>query len=60
MKMDDNQNVTLELYDGPKNASYTAIYPTHCEGAVGAFITFDLTRRESFEHLHNWVNLVKE
>ena len=31
-----------------------------CKEAKAAFVAFDLTQRDSFTNLHNWVNMVKE
>lgn len=58
MTMRDTSQVTIQLCETQK--SYATIEPDFSRGAVGAFVTFDLTERDSFDSLQHWVNLIKE
>ena len=56
MTMKDTSHVSIQLCETASSASDACFY----DGAVGAFVVFDLTNRPSFDSLQNWVNIVKE
>ena len=39
--------------------AFQSITRTYFKGAMGALLIYDITRRESFDHVVNWLNEVK-
>lgn len=54
--MKDTSQVSIQLIETCSNFADASLY----DGAVGAFVIFDLTNRQSFDSLQNQVNIIKE
>lgn len=56
--MKDTSQVSIQLIETITSGNFadTSFY----DGAVGAFVIFDLTNRQSFDSLQNQVNIIKE
>ena len=50
-------NITLSIWDilGQKDESAVRVSPVYYGGANGAFIICDITRKETFENIHEWI-----
>ena len=50
----DNANVRLQIWDLAGQQHFSFVRPPFYRGASAAIYVFDITRRESFEHLDEW------
>lgn len=55
----ENQVVEIQLWDTAGQEQYRALAPMYYRGAAGAILVFDITNRESFNDLNEWVDLFK-
>lgn len=51
-----NDIIKLQIWDTAGQESFRSITRSYYRGAVGAIIVFDITKRESFEHIQEWIN----
>ncbi|EGG18213.1 Rab GTPase [Cavenderia fasciculata] len=51
----DNNQVKLQIWDTAGQEKFRSITRAYYRGAVGALIVYDITRRETFEGLANWL-----
>eukprot|EP01127_Copromyxa_protea_P002782 TRINITY_DN12733_c0_g1_i1.p1 TRINITY_DN12733_c0_g1~~TRINITY_DN12733_c0_g1_i1.p1 ORF type:complete len:212 (-),score=42.96 TRINITY_DN12733_c0_g1_i1:80-715(-) len=51
----DDTQVRLQIWDTAGQESFRAITRSYYRGAAGALLVFDITRRESFNHLESWL-----
>eukprot|EP00920_Eleutheroschizon_duboscqi_P007614 GHVT01017354.1.p1 GENE.GHVT01017354.1~~GHVT01017354.1.p1 ORF type:complete len:257 (-),score=37.72 GHVT01017354.1:124-894(-) len=49
------RRVKLQLWDTAGQERYRSVTRSYYRGAAGALIVYDLTSRESYEHLINWI-----
>ena len=56
----DGKEVTLEICDTTGHEEYRKINEIFMKNTDIALIVYDITKRESFEELNNWINSVKE
>jgi small GTP-binding protein len=49
---------TLHVWDTAGQERYRAVSPVYCRNAQAGMIVYDITRRESFESLNDWINLL--
>ena len=54
-----NKNVKIQIWDTAGQEAFQAITRTYYKGAIGALLVYDITRRETFEHINKWLNEVK-
>jgi len=54
------QNVKLQFWDTAGQERYRAINRIYFQKAQGIILAYDITSRESFEGLPNWVNLIND
>ena len=50
------QNVNLQFWDTAGQERYKAITRAYYKGAKGAFIVYDITRKETFDDIDKWRN----
>ena len=60
MKLDDGTEKNLQLWDMTGDNRQRSLTRMHYVHAVGILITFDVSNRESFENLQQWVDRVKD
>lgn len=48
----------LQIWDTGGQERFSYIRPLYYRGAMGALLVYDVTKRESFEHLDNWLEEV--
>ena len=56
---DDNTQVKLQIWDTAGQESFRSITRSYYRGAAGALLVYDITRRESFQHLGRWLEEAK-
>ncbi|EPY31614.1 Rab family, other [Strigomonas culicis] len=49
------RNVKLQIWDYAGQESFRSITRSYYRGASGALLVYDVTRRETFEHLQSWL-----
>lgn len=51
----DGKQVKLQIWDTAGQESFRSITRSYYRGAAGALLVYDITRRETFEHLGSWL-----
>jgi len=51
----DNKPIKLQIWDTAGQESFRSITRSYYEGAAGALLVYDITRRETFNHLASWL-----
>jgi Ras-related protein Rab-1A len=56
----DDETVKLQIWDTTGQERYNTLTSSYYRGAHGVVIVFDLTDRETFEHLPQWISDVNK
>ena len=56
----NNISVTLQIFDIGGQDHFARMRSAFADGAKGIFLAFDITRRDSFYSLENWINSIKD
>ena len=56
----DDKNYKLILLDGPGQEKFRSLYKRYIKTADIFIMVYDITNRESFEKLQNWLEIIKE
>ncbi|WP_371801899.1 GTP-binding protein [Candidatus Lokiarchaeum ossiferum] len=56
----NNHNVKLQIWDTGGQERFQYVRPLYYKGSMGCIILFDLTNRESFDHIPKWMDEVKK
>ncbi|TMX02181.1 hypothetical protein EJD97_022461 [Solanum chilense] len=51
----DNRTVKAQIWDTAGQERYRAVTSAYYRGAVGAMLVYDLTKRQSFDHMARWL-----
>ena len=51
----DGKQIKLQIWDTAGQESFRSITRSYYRGAAGALLVYDITRRETFEHLASWL-----
>jgi len=51
----DNKPIKLQIWDTAGQESFRSITRSYYRGAVGALLVYDITRKETFDHLAYWL-----
>jgi len=51
----DNKQIKLQIWDTAGQESFRSITRSYYRGAAGALLVYDITRRETFNHLGAWL-----
>eukprot|EP00002_Diphylleia_rotans_P038221 TRINITY_DN8673_c0_g2_i1.p1 TRINITY_DN8673_c0_g2~~TRINITY_DN8673_c0_g2_i1.p1 ORF type:complete len:220 (-),score=63.31 TRINITY_DN8673_c0_g2_i1:971-1630(-) len=51
----DGKQIKLQIWDTAGQESFRSITRSYYRGAAGALLVYDITRRETFSHLTNWL-----
>jgi len=51
----DSNQVKLQIWDTAGQEKFRSITRSYYRGAAGALLVYDITRRDSFEHLTSWL-----
>nr|XP_027193626.1 ras-related protein RABA1b-like [Dermatophagoides pteronyssinus] len=52
--------VKLEIWDSAGCEKYRSVAKNHYKNALGALIVYNITQRESFTNVDNWLKLIRE
>jgi len=55
----NKQHIKLQIWDTAGQDSFRSITRSYYRGAAGAFLVYDVTHRESFNHLRSWFNDIR-
>ncbi|KAG6418943.1 hypothetical protein SASPL_121150 [Salvia splendens] len=56
----DNKPIKLQIWDTAGQESFRSITRSYYRGAAGALLVYDITRRETFNHLASWLEDAKQ
>ncbi|RCH95757.1 Ras- protein Rab-2A [Rhizopus azygosporus] len=56
----NDQQTKLQIWDTAGQESFRSITRSYYRGAAGALLVYDITRRETFEHLSVWLEDVRQ
>mmetsp|Transcript_6190 Transcript_6190/g.16821 ORF Transcript_6190/g.16821 Transcript_6190/m.16821 type:complete len:212 (+) Transcript_6190:38-673(+) len=51
----DSKQIKLQIWDTAGQESFRSITRSYYRGAAGALLVYDITRRETFNHLTSWL-----
>lgn len=51
----EQKQVKLQIWDTAGQESFRSITRSYYRGAAGALLVYDITRRETFDHLSSWL-----
>uniref|UniRef100_A0ACD5XR59 Uncharacterized protein n=2 Tax=Avena sativa TaxID=4498 RepID=A0ACD5XR59_AVESA len=51
----DNRTVKAQIWDTAGQERYRAVTSAYYRGAVGAMLVYDITKRQSFDHMARWL-----
>lgn len=51
----DGEQVKLQIWDTAGQESFRSITRSYYRGAAGALLVYDITRRDTFDHLASWL-----
>ena len=60
VQIDDNRLVKAQIWDTAGQERYRSIASSYYRGAVGALLVYDITDRDSFNHVPMWLKEVEE
>jgi len=56
----DGKNVKLQIWDTAGQESFRSITRSYYRAAAGALLVYDITRRETFQHLTRWLEEARQ
>jgi len=56
----DGKEIKLQIWDTAGQESFRSITRSYYRGAAGALLVYDITRRETFNHLASWLEDAKQ
>ena len=56
----DDQQIKLQVFDTAGQETFRSIARSYYRGAAGALLVYDVTRRETFQHLAGWLRDARE
>ena len=56
----EQRNIKLQIYDTAGQEQFKSITSQFYRGATGALLVYDITRRDTFQHIENWLHEVRE
>ena len=54
-----DKNIKLQIWDTAGQENFRSITRSYYRSAIGALLVYDITRKETFSHVKNWLNQVK-
>ena len=55
----DNRSIKAQIWDTAGQERYKAITNAYYKGALGAFLVYDITRKETFDSVDKWIPELK-
>ena len=59
IKLDNGKTVKLQIWDTIGQERYRAVTKNYYKGAHGIILIYDITDRETFENVRNWIKSIK-
>lgn len=56
----DSKQIKLQIWDTAGQESFRSITRSYYRGAAGALLVYDITRRETFNHLTRWLEEARQ
>ena len=56
----NNKKIKIQIWDTAGQERYKSITTSYYKGAKGAFIVYDITKKESFKNVDKWIKDLKE
>ena len=56
----NNKKIKVQIWDTAGQERYKSITKTYYKGAKGAFIVYDITKKDSFKNVDKWIQDLKE
>jgi Ras-related protein Rab-2A len=56
----NNKQIKLQIWDTAGQESFRSITRSYYRGACAAVLVYDITRRETFQHLNRWLDEAKQ
>ncbi len=56
----EDLSVKLQIWDTGGQERFQYVRPLYYKGAMGAIVLFDVTNRESFDHISKWIGEVRD
>jgi len=56
----DKKQIKLQIWDTAGQESFRSITRSYYRGAAGALLVYDITRRETFQHLGRWLEEARQ
>ena len=53
------KTIKIQIWDTAGQEAFQAITRTYYKGAIGALLVYDITRKDSFEHITKWLQEVR-
>ena len=50
-----NKNIKIQIWDTAGQERYRSITSAYYKGAKGAFIVYDITRKNTFDNIDKWI-----
>ncbi|RNA03820.1 ras-related Rab-4B, partial [Brachionus plicatilis] len=54
----NNKSIKLQIWDTAGQERFRSVTRSYYRGAAGALLVYDITSRDSFNSLQNWLNLI--
>ena len=58
IELEDGKKVKLQIWDTPGEENFTSIARAYFKGAHGIILFYDISDRESFKNLKEWLDLI--
>ena len=59
-EQNEEKIIKVKIWDSPGSERFRRIYSSTVKNTQGIILTYDITSRESFEPLHEWISRIKE
>ena len=56
----DNKNIKMQIWDTAGQERFRTVISTYFRGSHGLFLIYDITNRDSFKNLENWLSEIEE
>ncbi|MBD3253612.1 MAG: GTP-binding protein [Candidatus Lokiarchaeota archaeon] len=60
VKVKEGVDIELSIWDFAGEEKYRILFPSYLHGASAALICFDITRRDTFNDINSWVDLINQ
>ncbi len=56
----NNVKIKLQIWDTAGTESFRSITKGYYKGSIGAFLVYDITSKQSFDHVQTWLEELRE